>query len=87
VSAAKPEIRYAALLRAVIVGGHNTLAMSELCEVLTALGLSSVTTYLRSFSVLGHINAMEQTLALSATSRNWNTVQKLAALTRAETGS
>ena len=38
-------------------------------------------------SVLGHITAMQKTLALSATSRNWNTVQKLAALTRAETGS
>jgi uncharacterized protein (DUF1697 family) len=36
------------------------------------------------FSALGHVSATEKKLGLKATSRNWNTVQKLAALSRPE---
>jgi len=35
------------------------------------------------FSVLGSLSAVEKRLALSATSRNWNTVTRLASLARA----
>jgi uncharacterized protein (DUF1697 family) len=55
---AEPEIRYAALLRGVDVGGHNRVATSDLREVLTALGLSGVTTLLQSGNVV--FNSPEQ---------------------------
>jgi uncharacterized protein (DUF1697 family) len=41
-------IRYAALLRAVNLGGHNKLGMADLRQVLSALGYAQVVTHLQS---------------------------------------
>jgi len=43
---------YVALLRGINVGGHNSLPMRELVEVLEDLGLSQVKTYIQSGNVV-----------------------------------
>lgn len=44
--------RYVALLRGLNVGGHNRLAMKDLCAVFTAAGALNVSTYIQSGNVL-----------------------------------
>ena len=52
-----------------------------------SLGISGADAYSwcpGGFSGPGHISAIEKKLGFKATSRNWNTVQKLAAFSRPE---
>lgn len=44
--------KFIALLRGINVGGHNKLPMKQLREMLTALGLRHVTTYIQSGNVV-----------------------------------
>jgi len=43
---------HVALLRGINVGGRNKVPMAELCEVVTSLGHTGVTTYIQSGNVL-----------------------------------
>ena len=42
---------HVALLRGINVGGHNKVAMSDLRDVATSLGLTDVVTYIQSGNV------------------------------------
>lgn len=44
--------RYLALLRGINVGGHNKVAMADLRDLATALGLADATTYIQSGNLL-----------------------------------
>ena len=46
------EYRYIALLRAINVGGHSVIRMSDLRAVFESLGLTEVVTYIQSGNVL-----------------------------------
>jgi uncharacterized protein (DUF1697 family) len=45
-------LRYLALLRGINVGGHNKVAMADLRDLATALGLADATTYIQSGNLL-----------------------------------
>jgi uncharacterized protein (DUF1697 family) len=80
---------YVALLRAVNVAGHATVAMADLRAAIVSLGFRDVRSVLQSGNVVlgdGRRSAaaverlLERTLGTRGTARNWNTVLKLAAI-------
>lgn len=64
---------HVALLRAVNVGGHNKIAMPDLCRFFADQGFGGARSLLQSGNVVFDGGTR-------GTGRNWNTVLKLSAL-------
>lgn len=76
---------YIALLRGINVGGKNKIKMAELREPLKATGLENIRTYIQSGNILFQSDKQAnqlQKLDIQSTTRNWKTVNKLAAMSK-----
>ncbi len=76
---------YIALLRGINVGGKNKIKMAELRESLKATGLENVRTYIQSGNILFQSDKQTNQLRkldIQSTTRNWKTVNKLAAMSK-----
>ena len=51
---------YVALLRGINVGGNNKIVMSELREVIEALGFGDVSTHINTGNIIFSCNSLEQ---------------------------
>jgi len=58
-------MRYAAFLRAINVGAHNRIKMSELRDLCAAAGLGGVTTYLQTGNLLFDVDADAESAAVT----------------------
>lgn len=67
------------------VGGKNKIKMAELRESLKATGLENVRTYIQSGNILFQSDKQTNQLRkldIQSTTRNWKTVNKLAAMSK-----
>lgn len=76
-------VRYVAFLRGINVSGKNIIKMEDLREIFDSLGFKNTTTYIQSGNVLFEADennvraSIEKKLRVSATTRNWATLNKI----------